>query len=176
MKKILFLVLCCSVFVLGCGDISNDIDEISFDEAINEEIDNSDNNNINKNNVQQEQNISDGIIQALKEGMNQREAGNLEAALNVYTNALKEFGDSASLYADRGRIKREIGDTEGSLEDVNKALELSQEAWIYAERGVIYKMRNENELALQDFKKALSMDSNMQWIADSIRELENIKE
>jgi len=161
MKKVLFLFLCLGVFILGCQDTSNDINQILEEE--NEQVENEIVDN------------SNNIGQVLEEGAKLREEKDFEGALNVYTNALRNFGDNVSLYADRGRIKREMGNAEGALEDINKALDLSQEAWIYAERGVVYKMIGNNELSLQDFKKALSMDPSMEWVANNIKELEDVE-
>ncbi len=148
MKKLFILFLLCSIFALGC----NKSDEVNSDEV-----------NIEENNF---------IGEALDTGMKQLNSGDFEAALATYTKAIEQVKDNASLYSDRGRVKKDLGDFDGAIEDINKALELSEEGWIYTERADVYDRKGENELALQDFKKALSLDPSMNWVKDILKDSE----
>lgn len=166
MKKVLFILLCCcSIFILGCNGISDEFDEMSFDEVLR------DIEYVNNN--QQNQNNNDIVKNALTSGMEQRNAGNFDVAIEIYTKAIELVPNNAGLYADRGRVNREKGDLDSALEDVNKALDLSpEEGWIYAERAVAYQVKGEKELALRDYKKALELDPNIDWVKQSIQKLE----
>lgn len=167
MKKILVLMLFCSVFVLGCSKAQEETNEMFVDETVTESFE------VDENlDVDNEQDI--GVVnEALRVGMEQYNAGDFAAAIDTYTKAIETAGDNISLYVDRGRAKRDSGDIDGAIGDVSRALDLSQEGWIYAERGVAYSAKGEKELALQDFKKALSMDPSISWVADNIKELES---
>ncbi len=168
MKKILVLMLFCSVFVLGCDNSNNEIDEMMFEEEVIS-------NDVGQNNNQENQNIDDMDIvsEALRIGMEQYNAKNFDGAIETYTKAIEQVPNNAGLYADRGRAKRDSGDMDGAIQDVSKSLELNpNEGWIYAERAVIYRAKGEIALALKDYKKALELDPNMDWVKQAIQELE----
>ena len=177
MKKILVLVLFCSAFVIGCNNQQDKAaEEVYVNEVITETGDVND-DNVNSDNVnsdQQDQSNIDVIEEALRAGMEQRNAGNFEEAIKIYTKAIEQNPNDSALYASRSVAKREMGDFDGALEDVNKALEINpEEGGLYAERGSIYSGKGEKELAINDFKKGLSLDSSLDWVKTMIQELES---
>lgn len=168
MKKITLIVLFCSVFVLGCNNAKEEMDDVAFEDVVVEE-----NNQQGNENSNEDINPVDEVQKLSEEGMREYQESNFDRAKELYTKAIQLNGNRADLYADRGRVKRDLGDLEGAIEDVNKALEISQEGWIYAERAVAYQIIGEDAKALQDLKKALSIDPNMDWVKEAIKELEN---
>ena len=173
MKKILFLMLFCSIFVLGCSNGKEEVENVSFDEVVTEENGQQQDEFDNNDSVNEEESNSNEEVNRLSnEAMKEYENKNFEKAKELYTEAIQLNAKNAGLYADRGRVKRDIGDLEGALEDVNKALELGDEAWIYAERAVVYRVIGDDDKSLKDFKKALSLDPNMDWVKESIKEME----
>ena len=161
-----------SIFVLGCSNGKEEVETVSFDEVVTEdnsqqqdEFNNNDSANEEEINYEEVNRLSD-------EAMKEYENKNFEKAKELYTEAIQLNAKNAGLYADRGRVKRDSGDLDGALEDINKALEIEEKAWIYAERAVVYEVIGDNANALQDYRKALSIDPNMDWVKDSIKEIE----
>lgn len=167
------MLLSCGVFILGCNKPSDEVNEVAFEEeVVSEDIGGTEENNAEVSD-QQNQGDSNVVDEAIRVGTEQRESGNFKAAIETYTKAIEQDSNNAGLYADRGRAKRDSGDLDGAIEDETKALELSQEAWLYAERAVSYQVKGEKDLALQDYKKALSINPDIDWIKQSIKDLEN---
>ena len=177
MKKLLVLLLFCSIFVLGCNkSTDNEFEFEEFEAVENTTGDTNNEENVDVGEYNQQEQINDENNDVINElsnkGMDLRNAGKFDEAIETYTKAIEIDGKNANLYADRGRVKRDLGNIDGAIEDENKALELSQEGWIYAERAVSYNAKGDKELALKDFKKALSLDSSMDWVKNNIEELE----
>ena len=168
MKKLFILFLFCGVFALGCSKETN---ELTFGEMSEDEIseDETSENEINGTIVSVEDPIVNKVLETV---MKQLNAGDFNAALDTYTKAIEQVKDNPILYTCRGKLKKELGDFDGAIEDINKALELSEEGWIYAERADVYDTKGENKLALQDFKKALSLDPSMDWVKDILKDSE----
>lgn len=135
MKKILVLVLFCSVLIMSCKKVMDD-------NASPEEIKNNQNEIV-------DQAIDDLIY------------GNITAdeALNILTKAIEQNKGNGIewLYVERGKIKRDLQDFEGALEDMNKGLEIKPEAWMYVERGGLKIKLQDFEGALEDMNKGLEM-------------------
>ncbi len=173
MKKLFILFLFCGVFALGCSKETN---ELTFDEMSENEVSE---NEVSEDEVSEDEtdgnivSVEDPVIKkVLETGKKQLNAGDLNAALDTYTKAIEQVKDNPILYTCRGNLKKELGDFDGAIEDINKALELSEEGWIYTERADVYDRKGENELALQDFKKALSLDPSMNWVKDILKDSE----
>lgn len=168
MKKFcLVLMLSLSVFVLGCKNNDNATGEENLDESF-EEIVKDSNDFTNQSNVDGIEDISDVVLFAQK----QYQAGNFEEAIKLYNKAIEmDNNNNGGFFAERGRCKRELGDLDGAIEDINEALKLSQDGWIYGERGVTYRKIGNKKAALEDYKKALSIDPNMDWVKKDIEEL-----
>ncbi|MCR4663378.1 MAG: hypothetical protein K5622_05795 [Endomicrobiaceae bacterium] len=169
MKKILVLVLFCGICVLGCNKQQEEVpvEEVAVEEVVTEV-----NNGENQDNNQQEEIDYEAINELSQKGKDLFSAGDVNGAIDAYTKAIELNRNDGSLYADRGRVKRDSGDLDGAIEDMNKGLELRQEAWMYADRAVAYQSKGEDALALQDYKKALELDPNLDWVSKAIKEIE----
>ena len=170
MKKILVLVLFCSIFVLGCNNQQEKkaVEEVSVDEIVTE-VDNGE----DQENKQQEQTDNESIINDfILKGRNFLNDGKFKEAIEAYTKAIELDRNQEILYAERGRAKRDAGDLDGAIEDMSRALELHA-VWIHIDRGQIYKEKGEKALAIQDYKKALELAPDLKFLEEEIRELES---
>ena len=69
--------------------------------------------------------------------------------------------DIAECFAIRGRAKAIVGDYDGALADVNKAVEMDAEnLYNFLNRADVRHMRGELELAFEDINRALTIDAN----------------
>lgn len=93
--------------------------------------------------------------------------GNYEAAINVFTQALKLNHLLPSLYANRAACYLSTGNTEACISDCCKALELyypvvpanvSSRAKVLARRGTAYAKEGDLDLALQDYDAAAKLE------------------
>lgn len=123
MKKLLFMLLCCTVFVVGCNkeskvDENDQMESSEATDSVGESIDN----------------VAD---QSANEGKVALEAKDYAKSVAAFTKALesKEIG---WVYADRGRAKVLLGDKEGALADFTKAIELEQRDVYYEWRAALY--------------------------------------
>ena len=95
MKKILFVFMCSfSIFILGCDKLSNETEEVvPEEEVIGEDI---------GDNALQDQNNNDTIGEALKLARQQRNAGDFDEAIKIYTEIIEQNPKDFGLYACRG--------------------------------------------------------------------------
>ncbi|XP_060073370.1 tetratricopeptide repeat protein 36 homolog [Ylistrum balloti] len=96
------------------------------------------------------------------EGVDAAEAGDLELSLNKFTLAIQVCPTRGSGYNNRAQALRLKGDIQGALQDLNKAIELSEgqgsaACQAYTQRGLIFKLEGEDEKALEDFKRAAAL-------------------
>ncbi len=95
-------------------------------------------------------------------------AENLEEKLNLYTKALEIKPDFLDALINRGLVKNELQDYEGSIEDYNKAIELdSRCALAYNNRGYTKYKKQDYEGALKDYNKAILLNPNMKIAIDN---------
>ncbi len=67
--------------------------------------------------------------------------------------------DSARAFANRGAAREKVGDLEGALQDLDRALELDPSyAVLHANRGVVREKLGDRQGALQDLDRALELD------------------
>ncbi len=80
----------------------------------------------------------------------------LKEAINVITKLLEVFPDDYQEYEHRGKIKTEIGDNLGAIEDFDKAIELSpNHDDAYTNRGIVKCRLNDYLGAIEDFSKSI---------------------
>lgn len=86
-------------------------------------------------------------------------AGQLDKAVKNYDAIVKLAPDSASVYYERGKLKRQASDHIGAIADYKKALDLNKnftEAW--AGLGVSYQLIEKNEDAITAYAEAIRSD------------------
>jgi dyslexia susceptibility 1 candidate gene 1 protein len=115
-------------------------------------------------------------------GINFFKAGNYEAAINVFTEAIKSNNLLPSLYANRAACYLSIGKYEDCIDDCGKALDLYypvvpsnylSRAKVFVRRGTAYASMEDYHLALQDYDSALKLSPNDEKLKD---DYEKIKE
>lgn len=108
-------------------------------------------------------------------------SGNYEAAINVYTQALKLNHLLPSLYGNRAACYLSTGNMEACISDCCKALELyypvvptnvPSRAKVLARRGTAYSRIREFDLALQDYDAAVKLAPKNSSLQD---DYENLK-
>ncbi|XP_013381584.1 tetratricopeptide repeat protein 36-like [Lingula anatina] len=97
-------------------------------------------------------------------GVEAAERGDITRALELFNEAVLTAPNWASGYNNRAQVLRLKGDTEGALQDLDKALELSSgtgkaACQAYTQRGLIRRLEGDDEGALADFKAAADLGS-----------------
>ncbi|XP_078615910.1 tetratricopeptide repeat protein 36-like [Branchiostoma floridae x Branchiostoma japonicum] len=92
------------------------------------------------------------------------ENGDIDQALDLFNQAVAVAPDWASGYNNRAQALRLRGDVLGALDDLNKAINLSQgkgkaACQAFTQRGLINRLEGRDEEALEDFKKAACLGS-----------------
>ncbi|CAL1543799.1 unnamed protein product [Lymnaea stagnalis] len=92
-------------------------------------------------------------------GVRAAEAGNIDVAVSIFTEAVSTAPNWPSSYNNRAQALRMKGDIEGAKSDLNKALELSQgkgpaACQAFTQRGLIRKREGDEEGARKDFQRA----------------------
>jgi len=83
-------------------------------------------------------------------------SGQLDKAIKNYDAIVQLVPDSASVYYERGKLKRQAADDMGAIADYQKALQLNKnftEAW--AGLGVAYQLIEQNENAIHAYGEAI---------------------
>jgi len=96
------------------------------------------------------------------EGVQQAEEGNVERALELFNQAIELAPTHASAYNNRAQALRLRGDTQGALQDLNKAIETSRgrgkaACQAYTQRGLIKRLEEDEEGAKEDFNNAANL-------------------
>lgn len=96
----------------------------------------------------------------------------LELKRDLYTKAIESKPDYLDAYINRGLVKNELNDYEGSIEDYNKAIELdSRCALAYNNRGYT-KFKNQDYTgALEDYNKAILLNPKFKLAIDNKAQL-----
>ncbi|KAJ8275884.1 hypothetical protein COCON_G00076360 [Conger conger] len=97
-------------------------------------------------------------------GVAAAESGDLPAALERFSEAIKVLPQRASAYNNRAQTRRLLGDTEGALEDLEQAISLSGGAGFTAcqalvQRGLLLRLACRDEDARVDFERAAALGS-----------------
>lgn len=93
---------------------------------------------------------------------------NLEEKRDLYTKALEIKPDFLDALINRGLVKNELQDFEGSIEDYDKAISLdSRCALAYNNRGYTKYKKQDFEGALKDYNKAILLNPNLKIAIDN---------
>ncbi|XP_067275467.1 tetratricopeptide repeat protein 36 isoform X2 [Pseudorasbora parva] len=98
------------------------------------------------------------------QGISAAESGDLPAALQHFSQAIRILPQRASAYNNRAQTKRLQGDTEGALEDLERAISLSSGVGRSAcqalvQRGLLLRLTGRDEEARGDFERAAALGS-----------------
>lgn len=97
-------------------------------------------------------------------GVSAAEAGDLEAALHMFSQAIQLLPGRASAYNNRAQALRLQGNTAGALEDLDRAVALSGSegrtgCQALVQRGLLRRLACQNDEARVDFDKAAALGS-----------------
>ncbi|XP_067910196.1 tetratricopeptide repeat protein 36 [Heterodontus francisci] len=96
------------------------------------------------------------------QGISLAESGNVDAAVEIFTQAIAIVPERASGYNNRAQTLRLKGDTAGAMSDLTKAVELSggrgrTASLALVQRGLLYRLYQQDQEALQDFRQAATL-------------------
>uniref|UniRef100_A0A8D2ZH99 Tetratricopeptide repeat protein 36 n=1 Tax=Scophthalmus maximus TaxID=52904 RepID=A0A8D2ZH99_SCOMX len=99
-----------------------------------------------------------------KRGVSAAEAGDLQAALQLFSQAIQILPRRASAYNNRAQALRLQGNTAGALEDLDRAVSLSGGAGRTAcqalvQRGLLRRLACQDDAARADFERAAAFGS-----------------
>ena len=91
-----------------------------------------------------------------------------EIKLDLYTKAIETKSDFLDAYINRGLVKNELGDYDGSINDYDKAIELdSRCALAYNNRGYTKYKKEDFSGALKDYNKAILLNPKLKIALDN---------
>ncbi|XP_034024854.1 tetratricopeptide repeat protein 36 [Thalassophryne amazonica] len=98
------------------------------------------------------------------QGVSAAEAGDLQCALQRFSQAIQILPQRASAYNNRAQTLRLQGNTAGALEDLDRAINLSGVSGLSAcqalvQRGLLHRLEHQDEKARADFEKAAALGS-----------------
>ncbi|KAG9341473.1 hypothetical protein JZ751_019283 [Albula glossodonta] len=98
------------------------------------------------------------------QGVAAAESGDIPAALECFSQAIKVLPQRASAYNNRAQARRLQGDTAGALEDLDRAISLSggvgrTACQALVQRGLLLRLACRDEEAHVDFKCAAALGS-----------------
>lgn len=92
----------------------------------------------------------------------------LDKKLEYYSKAIQDKPDFSDAYINRGLVKNELKDYEGSLKDYDKAIELDSScALAYNNRGYTKYKQEDFKGALEDYNKAILLNPNLKIALDN---------
>ncbi|XP_013881586.1 tetratricopeptide repeat protein 36 [Austrofundulus limnaeus] len=97
-------------------------------------------------------------------GVSAAEAGDLQTALQLFSQAVQILPERASAYNNRAQALRLLGDTAGAVQDLDRAIALSGRTGRSAcqalvQRGLLRRLACQNDEARADFEKAAALGS-----------------
>lgn len=105
-----------------------------------------------------------------REAMGQFSEGNIEKAVELYTEAIKLNPNSALLFAKRGQAYLKLSKPNACIKDCSRALELNcDSAAAYKFRGRAYRLIGKWEEAAKDLRQACNIDFDEQtdeWLKE----------
>ncbi|XP_023235830.1 tetratricopeptide repeat protein 36 homolog [Centruroides sculpturatus] len=98
------------------------------------------------------------------EGVKAAETGQIDRAIEVFTKAIDLAPNRASSYNNRAQAYRLNGNTRGALEDLNNAINVSQDkgkacCQAYCQRALIHRLQGNNDAARKDFESSARLGS-----------------
>lgn len=109
------------------------------------------------------------LLQQAKElevnGIKLAERGDLEGAINYFSQSIEVLPNRPSGYNNRAQAHRLNGNINGAMQDLNKAIELSagqglSASQAYTQRGLLKKLSGDSDSALEDFKYAAALGND----------------
>uniref|UniRef100_UPI00398F40EA tetratricopeptide repeat protein 36 n=1 Tax=Pristiophorus japonicus TaxID=55135 RepID=UPI00398F40EA len=96
------------------------------------------------------------------QGISLAESGNMDGALEIFSQSIAVIPERASAYNNRAQALRLKGDTAGALSDLNMAVEMSggrgrTASLALVQRGLLYRLNRQDQEALQDFRQAAGL-------------------
>jgi tetratricopeptide (TPR) repeat protein len=123
--------------------------------------------------------IAPNLEDMLIEGMDKGIQGDYEAAIQIFTEILTLFPDSAATYYNRGFAYTKLGDEEQAISDYNQAILLDANfAEAYFERGRLLSELGDNTGALQDLFEAANLfkqQNNYHAYEEALEIIEELK-
>ncbi len=90
-----------------------------------------------------------------REGRSAYGSANYSKTVQLATDAIKEYPEYAKAYSLRGKAKKDLGDIDNAVKDVNKALKLDPKLGeAYNIRAQVSEIMGEMDKAAADYKKA----------------------
>ncbi len=113
-------------------------------------------------NTQNQTNTDNSLYNILDEAERQISAGNTSKAMELYDKAIEHDKQFADAYFARGSLKgQRMGDLQGALADINKAIEIKPNDKIYyLNRGIVHLLLNNYSQTLEDYNKTIELDNN----------------
>ncbi|XP_029922961.1 tetratricopeptide repeat protein 36 [Myripristis murdjan] len=98
------------------------------------------------------------------QGVSAAEAGDLQTALQQFSQAIQILPQRASAYNNRAQARRLQGNTAGALEDLERAITLSggtgrTACQALVQRGLLLRLKCQDDEARADFEKAAALGS-----------------
>lgn len=192
MKKTLFLLLCCTVFVIGCGKKQSENaqdenfsttakQEASADKPADAVVDHSVAiaaiDNMGEEEIQKDFDDDLKVMPAKEKELfvmgykadKKVEQKFYKEAIDDYTKILA-IKENAWTYGRRGAAKKASGDFEGAMADFNKAVSFGNPvSWIYAERADLKVRLGDKQGAIADYESSLKDEEA--WKYEKIAEL-----
>lgn len=151
MKKLLFMLLCCTVFVIGCG---NNAQEKEAEETVAGEFASGDNQAVtpqdNAGNEEKEMAAQDW---GTKGKVELEETKDYAKAIEYFTKSIETF-EKAWVYGDRGRAEVLAGNQNAALADFTKAIEMEKRSAYYQWRADLYDAMGNKQAADADLAEA----------------------
>ena len=92
----------------------------------------------------------------------------LKEKLEFYTKAIEEKDNFLDAYINRGLVKNELKDYDGSIEDYNKAIEIDRKcALAFNNRGYTKYKKQDFQGALNDYNKAILLNPKLKIAIDN---------
>lgn len=95
--------------------------------------------------------------QCFEQGLNAQFSGDLDGALDGYSEAIRLMPNYAEAYNNRGNVRRDKGDLQGALQDYDEAIRLKPDAPVFYNRGTMRSDKGDLDGALQDFNEAIRL-------------------
>jgi len=88
-----------------------------------------------------------------------RKKGDLESALNDFTDAIKFDPENSTAYSNRGRTWLKKGEVDKAIADFGEAISLSPKyAMAYYRRCLCWREKGETDIGMKDYKEAITLD------------------
>src|SRR4029434_1009492 len=94
----------------------------------------------------------------LRLGTNELEAGNLDAALAYFQQAIELDPNYGASYFSRGLVRKRQRDYDGAISDFTRSIVLKPIAEAYLNRGATLKDKGDSDGAIADYNKAIDLN------------------